>query len=126
MAKTIDFDQRYTEVRGRGRLAFMQDGHGFDARGNHLGRCNDQGELLNGAAPEAPAADEASPFAEYSPADLRAMLKEAEVAVPARANKDTLVALADANLELADPAKEAANGSGEGEGEGEQTGDGEA
>lgn len=40
----LDKDKPYTIVGGKRPLCFMQDGHGFDAAGNDLGRYDAQGE----------------------------------------------------------------------------------
>lgn len=44
---SIDQNRRMTSVFGRGRLRFLQNGHGFDLAGNYLGRFTVQGEPLD-------------------------------------------------------------------------------
>jgi len=51
--KTIDFNQRVTEVGGRLPLKYLQGGYGFNPAGECLGRFDDNGEALTRSEPEA-------------------------------------------------------------------------
>lgn len=98
---TFNPEKRYTTVGGRPGIAFLQDGHAFDAGHKCVGKCNEQGELEPKKAPATPpqppqggegqqaAGDK--PLTELKVDELKAIASEAGIEGAASMNKAALI-----------------------------------